>query len=45
MVEAMTANDLLSMEVKTFAANSTKLAAFDTFTASLSLLANCFISS
>lgn len=44
-VEAITANDLLSIEAKTFAAKSTKLAMFDTWTAILSLRASCSISS
>jgi len=44
-VEAITAKDLLSIDAYTFAANSTKLTAFDTLTASLSLFASCFNSS
>jgi len=44
-VEAITANDLLSIEAYTFARKSTKLATFDAYIAPLSFLASCFISS
>jgi hypothetical protein len=44
-VEAMTAKDLLSTEAYTFARKITKLAAFDTYIAILSLLASFVFSS
>jgi hypothetical protein len=44
-VEAITANDLLSIEAYSFSAKSTTLVMFDIWIAILSLFASCCISS